>query len=398
MRKIILPKNVEFILNFLNDEGFEAFVVGGFVRDYIIGMQITDIDISTSAKPVEVCSIFSDFTVIETGIKHGTVTVLIEKTPYEITTFRVDGDYLDSRKPETVEFISDIKSDLLRRDFTINSLAYSCKSGILDYYGGILDIKNKIIRCVGEPETRFKEDALRILRAIRFSSTLDFNIEPNTQNAMKQQAFRIKNISCERVTSELIKTLISDNPEKGINLILKTCKDEVFPELEFNSDINSLNNSKKSLSIRLSKLLLTTVNIRSLAAVNNFFNRLKFDNYTKFKVLKILNLINVYFPPNEIAIKYFLKDYGLDIIKEVTQVREDINSEEILKVIDIIEKRKDCYSLKALDINGSDLIEIGFKENKKIGEVLERLLNLVIEAKIENKKENLIKTALLNIE
>ena len=209
--KIDLNDDVNYILDTLEKANFEAYVVGGFVRDFLLSKKCNDVDITTSALPNEVKSLFSK--TIDTGLKHGTVTLIINKSSYEVTTFRIDGEYLDSRHPKNVIFTRSLKEDLRRRDFTINAFAYNNKVGLVDYFNGSEDLKNKIIRAIDDPYKRFKEDALRILRCFRFSAQLDFKIDENTLKAASLLAPLIQNISNERIRDELVKILMSDHPE-----------------------------------------------------------------------------------------------------------------------------------------------------------------------------------------
>lgn len=212
--RIFIPEDVNFIIDKFYKNNFDAFIVGGCLRDLLLNINPKDYDITTSAKPEDTISLFSK--TIPTGIKHGTVTVVINNNNYEVTTFRTEGDYLDNRHPSRVDFVTDIKNDLSRRDFTVNALAYNDKLGLIDYFNGIDDLNNKIIRCVGDADKRFKEDALRMLRAIRFSCQLEFEIERKTYRAIINNADLIKNISKERIRDELCKILISRAPSKGI--------------------------------------------------------------------------------------------------------------------------------------------------------------------------------------
>ena len=209
--KIDLPEDVSFIINTIEKNGHQAYAVGGCVRDTIMGVTPNDWDITTNALPEEVKSYFTK--TIDTGIQHGTVTVMLHSTGYEVTTYRIDGDYLDGRHPSSVEFSDRLTDDLCRRDFTINAMAYNERTGLVDEYGGIDDINNKVIRCVGRPEERFTEDALRMMRAIRFSAQLGFTIEDNTYKAIEKLSANIQKVSMERVCVELKKTLMSDNPD-----------------------------------------------------------------------------------------------------------------------------------------------------------------------------------------
>ena len=217
---IYIPNEVKFIIDTFYKNNFEAFMVGGCVRDSILNNSPKEYDITTSAKPEDTLSLFEK--TIPTGIKHGTVTVLINNNSYEVTTYRTEGNYLDNRRPSSVNFVSDIRDDLSRRDFTINALAYNKSAGLVDYFNGISDIKNSIIRCVGDADKRFKEDALRMLRAVRFSCQLNFDIEEETYNAILNNHKLIGNISFERIRDELCKILISDNPSKGLILLKDT--------------------------------------------------------------------------------------------------------------------------------------------------------------------------------
>ncbi|MEG2868537.1 MAG: CCA tRNA nucleotidyltransferase, partial [Terrisporobacter sp.] len=214
--KIFLPTKVKYIIDQIYNHGYEAYIVGGCVRDSIIGTQPHDYDITSSATPEKIMEIFADHKCIETGIEHGTVSILINEEIFEITTYRVEGEYKDHRRPEKVEYTRSLEEDLKRRDFTINSMAYNEKNGLVDIFGGISDINNKIIKTVGNPDERFEEDGLRMIRAIRFSSKLDFKIEKNTINAIYKNAPIIKNISLERISDELSEIILSDNPQNLI--------------------------------------------------------------------------------------------------------------------------------------------------------------------------------------
>ena len=219
--KIKLPKNVQFIIDQIYKSGYEAFIVGGCVRDSILGLNPNDYDVTTSAPPSEILNIFKNFKLIDNGIKHGTVGVIIDKEVYEITTYRLEGEYENNRRPKSVSFTSNLVEDLKRRDFTINAIAYNDKMGIIDKFDGMTDIKNKIVKTVGEPDKRFNEDGLRLIRAIRFSSKLNFKIESNTLHSIYKNANIIKNISRERITDEFSKILMGNNPQ-DIIILYKT--------------------------------------------------------------------------------------------------------------------------------------------------------------------------------
>lgn len=226
-----MPKNVDTAINLLQSAGFEAYAVGGCVRDSLLGKTPNDWDITTSAKPENMKSVFADFHCIDTGIKHGTVTVVIDGEPLEITTFRLDGEYEDNRHPKSVTFTSNLGADLGRRDFTVNAMAYSKMTGTVDLFGGQNDLKNKIIRCVGDPDRRFNEDALRILRALRFASALDFEIEEKTAQSLLKNCALLGNISEERIAKELLK-LVCGKGAKRILTGFAPVLFEILPELQ----------------------------------------------------------------------------------------------------------------------------------------------------------------------
>ncbi|MEG2788434.1 MAG: polynucleotide adenylyltransferase, partial [Romboutsia sp.] len=245
--KINLPEKVEFIIDSIYENGYEAFIVGGCVRDYILGLEPNDYDIATSATPSEILEIFKEYKVIEIGIKHGTIGVIIGKTLYEITTYRIDGEYEKNRRPKNIKYSSNIYDDLKRRDFTINAMAYNYKVGLIDEFNGVNDIKKRIIRTVGNSDKRFIEDGLRIIRAIRFSAKLGFNIEENTLQSIYRNSHIIKNISIERITDEFSKIIISKKPEKII-FLYKT-KILNFLGIEYNLNENEMDMFEESLKV-----------------------------------------------------------------------------------------------------------------------------------------------------
>ena len=238
---MFIPNDVKIILDTLKDNGYESYIVGGSIRDFIISTALPkDYDIATNALPKEIIRLFHK--TVPTGIKHGTVTVMINGEGYEVTTYRIDGKYLDNRRPEGVTFVSNLKEDLARRDFTINALAFNEEDGVLDYFGGIEDLDNKIIRAVGEPNKRFQEDALRMLRAIRFAASLDFHIEEKTLEAIKANSKLILNISSERIRDELCKMLVSNNSTKALRLLEETkLLGFILPELQKTVGFNQHN-------------------------------------------------------------------------------------------------------------------------------------------------------------
>ncbi|MBO3443736.1 hypothetical protein [Clostridium sp. CCUG 7971] len=266
--KINLPKKVEFIINKIYENGYEAFIVGGCVRDYILNLEPSDYDIATNATPKKILEIFKEYKTIETGIKHGTVSVIVNKELYEITTYRLESEYEGNRRPKSVEFTSNIYHDLKRRDFTINAMAYNDKVGLIDKFDGVNDIKRKIIKTVGNPNERFNEDGLRIVRAIRFSAKLGFEIEENTLNSIYKNASIIKNISIERITDEFNKIILSKNPKmiiilyktkilKYLGIKLDLDKDEKYI---FENKLDILSKCSNSLEERLVMLEYLIIN------------------------------------------------------------------------------------------------------------------------------------------
>lgn len=413
--KISLPSKVKFIIDKIYDKGFEAFIVGGCVRDSILGIKPNDYDITTNAKPDEIINIFSDFKIIDNGIKHGTVGVIIENEVYEITTYRLEGEYENNRRPKSVEFTSDIVKDLKRRDFTINAIAYNDKLGIIDKFDGIGDIKRRIVKTVGNPDERFNEDGLRLVRAIRFSSKLNFKIEDKTLKSIYKNAGIIKNISKERITEEFTKMILSDNPQ-DITLLYKT---GIFRFIGiysymnknryklFEEELRILKYYPKDLIVRMSMLeyIIKYKKIPSNSVVNTLIYSKKIKNECE-KLVSCMIIDNK--EVNSIDIKLLLNKVGLEIFMKALEIKRIYynklmlnnsnkdNIEEIVCILDEtvekileIEKNKECYQIKDLDINGKDIESLGYR-GKDIGEKLNILLNKVIENPELNKKEVLM--------
>ena len=406
MEKIILPENVVHIITLLENAGYEAYVVGGCVRDSVMGFIPHDWDIATSAKPDEVTKIFADYKVIPTGIKHGTVTVMIEDDGYEITTFRVDGKYSDGRRPDDVEYAESLEEDLSRRDFTINAMAFNPRTGIIDDFGGIDDIRNKVIRCVGNPYERFKEDALRILRAIRFASTLGFELEVYTRNAMLELAYLIKkNVARERVCAEICKMF--DQEIRTSNKTVQdfiTCLSYVEPALKTADKpliSERLKRSSPHREIRLSilfdydtektdwilsNLRFDNSTIRTVHQISEFGHQIynKHGNYVDERVYaKHIMKLCGYENANHAADFAF---YYSDDATEMQRINKLANTMFDIYIND------ECYQICDLDISGNDLIEIGFS-GADIGDCLRTLLDDVICGKIENEHNSLISAA-----
>ena len=368
-----LPKPVIYILETLEKAGFSAYCVGGCVRDLLLFKSPFDYDITTSAKPDQIKALFEN--TVDTGLKHGTVTVIIEHTPYEVTTFRADGEYKDHRKPNTVDFVDNINEDLSRRDFTINAMAYNMPDGLVDIFSGENDIKEKILRAVGEPKKRFNEDALRILRLFRFSSTLNFSIEQNTLSAAIECANELESISRERIASELFKILLSDYPNNSLPL--------------FN------NGSLKFLGINKANFcnfssLPSERFIRFAAFCKNsgcdsvkLCEELKLDNELKRYCNNITGVFNNL--PNSCAeIKTSMRDFS----EKATEDALLLCGKDFSKVNEIITS-SEPYLISHLKVNGEDLLKLGLS-GTEIGKTLKELSNAVINNPSLNNKDALL--------
>lgn len=434
---IQLPTNVRVIIETLQGHGYEAYAVGGCVRDSILGREPGDWDITTSAMPQETKSLFHK--TFDTGIEHGTVTVLLDKEGYEVTTYRIDGKYEDSRHPKEVTFTRSLKEDLLRRDFTINAMAYNDKDGLVDIFGGVEDLNKKIIRCVGNARERFSEDALRILRGIRFAAQLGFSIEEETQCGMQELAPTLYNISAERIQVELVKMLTSARPELlryaydlGITKIFLPEFDRLMvteqetPHHMYNvgeHTLHALQNVRADKVLRLTMLLhdmgkpaLKTMDeagvahfkkhaLESEIIAKSILRRLKFDNNTIGKVTKLVRYHDYRMPATAKNVRRAMNIIGEDLFPYYMEVRRaDIlaqsmyQREEKVKNLDDIEKlyqeiveTGQCVSLKNLAVTGKDLIEAGMKPGKEIGDKLNELLEMVIENPELNEKNELLK-------
>ncbi len=374
---IDLPADVEFILDKLLENGFSAYIVGGCVRDALLLKKPTDWDICTNALPDETISVFSDYRIIKTGIKHGTITLLINSVPYEITTFRTDGDYLDSRHPENVNYIKNIDDDLARRDFTVNAMAYNRE--LVDLYDGQKDLEKRIIRCVGDPAKRFSEDALRIMRAIRFSAVLDFEIEEKTKSAIFSLKNNLINIAMERINVEFSKILLSDNKS-----VYSQYYDifKLFIDISPNLDTDNLVKLPKDLETRLSYLLLSS------GLYAEVLENLRYPS----KTIKAVNEIIKNFDSEYENIK----DLRLLISKSSYETAHKILTIKACKknVFDLLLKAKNMpCKIQDLAICGNDLIKLGIADGPLIGKLLKKLLYLVIDEEIENSKVSLLKKA-----
>ena len=393
-----IPEYVKSAILRLNENGYEAFLVGGSVRDLYMSKTPNDYDITTIAKPEEIIDVFScKNRIIETGIKHGTVTVMYGEHPLEITTYRIDGTYINNRKPENVLFSNSIIEDLKRRDFTVNALIYNQTTGVLDYCGGINDINDRIIRCIGDPVKRFNEDALRILRALRFSVKLDFDIEHNTSVAIFSQMNLLKNISPERVFAE-ISSMFSycGNRLRDILINYKQVLLSVLDILDTPCDYEDIC-SKASVYTDSTIINLSYYLARISKSEEKLLEILKKLKVSKSFEKQTINLFNVYSVCEEISNLYTAKlvvnKLGLDFCIHASKLLNATGDNSIFKsFVDEIVSKNLCVSLKQLNITGDDII-IYYNDitPQKIGKVLNTLLQFVMEDKVQNLKENLIK-------
>ena len=423
-------------IKMLEDSGYEAYAVGGCVRDMLMGKCAHDFDITTSALPEETKQVFKNERTIETGLKHGTLTVLLDGESLEITTYRVDGEYLDNRHPQSVSFTRKLQDDLSRRDFTMNALVYNDKEGVLDYFGGKEDIENKIIRAVGDPERRFTEDALRILRAIRFSSALGFKIEEKTKQAMHKCRHLLHNISGERIAVEINKFVMGDYVKDAI-LENYDILGELVPEFEKMYKFNQHNrwhiydilehtavaveSTPKIPHLRLAMLFHDTGKVhtffrdekgighfyghgeKSAEVVREYLNKNKYDNFTKERVIWLVENHDVPTEERDIIVKRRLNKMGAERFLELIKIQRADNLAQNPELVDIehfarlesmVEQiSKECFSLSTLAINGSDLVSAGFEKGRGIGEILNTLLDEVIENKLPNEKNALLERA-----
>lgn len=406
--KIALPKYVGFIIDKLYEKGYEAFAVGGCVRDVVMGRNPHDWDITTNALPEIVKETFNK--TIDTGIKHGTVTVMIKRVGYEVTTYRIDGEYTDGRHPKEVIYTSDLAEDLKRRDFTINAMAYNYRTGIIDKFNGVKDIENKIIRCVGNSTDRFKEDALRMLRAIRFSAQLDFSIDKETYEAIKLLAENLSLISKERIQAELTKTITSENPDRIIHI----CKLGLYPYIFVEGSSLSQGNTEiyekvsdimrylpKNSYLRYAGLLTYEKDVEKILRF------LKLDNKTIKIVSKLVYNKDLKLLADKISLRRVIVVVGKDIFYDyyLAYIEALINAgyegiditiaeyKAIYEICEEIYNNNDCLSLSEMAITGRDLKEFGLPDGKQIGDILKILFDKVIENPELNHREILMSMA-----
>ena len=436
---IEVPVSVNYIIQELEKCGHEAYMVGGCVRDSVLGRKLHDYDICTSATPGEILEVFPNEEVIPTGLKHGTVTILINKEPYEVTTYRIDGDYSDNRRPDNVTFTKNLVEDLQRRDFTINAMAYNPKTGLIDPFSGMEDIKYKKIRCVGSAEDRFNEDALRILRAIRFEAQLGFTGLPETMFEIGRQYERLKDISVERINSEFCKIVASD--QFCVELVLYTDVFSLFiPELKdtigfkqnnpyhaydvFDHTVHAIEQCESDdLIVRLAVFFHDFGKPHSYQdgedgirhfkghgkvssdITDTIMKRLRFDNETRNNVVELVYYHDATFEVGKKYVKRWLNKIGEKQFRRLLKVRKaDIKGqkpdyeksriEKVNNIEDIFEEilqERECFSLKDLAVNGNDVKKtMNLKEGKDVGYWLNEILKKVIDGELKNNRDDLI--------
>lgn len=433
-----IPNDVKIILNTLKNNGYEAYIVGGSVRDSQIGISLPkDYDITTNALPKEIIKLFDK--TIPTGIEHGTITVMIDGNGYEVTTYRIDGEYIDNRRPEGVTFVSNLKEDLARRDFTINALAYNTENGLIDYFGGTEDLNNKIIRAVGEPNKRFQEDALRMLRAIRFAASLDFDIEEKTLEAIKANCKLIENVSNERIRDELCKILISNNSKKALRTFKETkILRFILPELQVTVGFNQQNPHHDKdvfehilavvemcppeINLRVAGLLHDIAkpycftidkegighfyghDKKGVILSEQILRRMKFDNQSISKIsILVKEHMNILTKPTDASVKRLINRVSKDLIHDLFALQRadalgshfpEVRLNEINRVeekTNSILESKVPLSIKELSVNGGDIMkEFSLKSGQEIGEMLKFLLNKVLDNPEFNSREKLL--------
>lgn len=436
MVRMILPEKVRLILERLEAHGYEGYAVGGCVRDSLLGRQPSDWDITTSASPEQVKALFSH--TFDTGIEHGTVTVLIGTEGFEVTTYRIDGEYADGRHPKEVQFTSSLKEDLRRRDFTINAMAYNEKDGLVDLFGGIRDLEKKVIRCVGAAKERFGEDALRMLRAVRFSAQLGFEIDAETAEAIRVLAPALEQISAERIQTELVKLLVSPHPDRirkawetGITAVILPEFDRIMEQPQNNAHhiysvgehtLETLRQVPAKKVLRLTMLIhdmgkpecvrldeAGVYHFRGHAAYSakiaeRLMKRLKFDNETAGQVRRLVACHSLYPEATPEGVRKSVHDLGEELFPLFLEVkRADVLGQNpavqpkkleyldrVARIYGEILERGDCLSLKNLAVTGKDLIQDGVAPGPGLGKILNELLEEVLEHPGKNQKEKLL--------
>jgi len=388
MKNIKLPDDVRMILNRFHENGYEAFIVGGCVRDSLLGDEPKDYDITTNALPTQVEQLFSDLKVIETGIRHGTVTVIINKEPYEITTYRTDVKYSDHRHPDEVRYALTLGEDLSRRDFTVNAMAYDEENGLIDSFNGVNDLNEGIIRCVGDPDTRFNEDALRILRCIRFASRYGFRIEKNTESALFRNRELLRYVSVERIATEFNEIITSNKANEYLSryrIIFET----VMPQLE-DLDFSLVGKVNRRLYMRISALFVLD---DSLSAVG----MLRHMHYSNKIIDEVSTLLDHVDSPLETDydIRRMFFEIGIKATNDLLSLKkargDDLDYGMIRKRIR--ELRKSFIARDQMNINGDDLMILGYR-GREIGQILDDLYEQILRDEIKNDHEELMKATI----
>ena len=427
---INLPDHVQYIIRKLQQKGYETYAVGGCVRDSILGRIPNDWDITTSALPEQIKAVFKR--TVDTGIEHGTVTVLIDKEAFEVTTYREDNEYTDFRHPSSVEFVKSLTEDLKRRDFTINAMAYNNEDGLVDPFNGLKDLEDKIVRCVGDPMERFSEDALRMLRAVRFSAQLSFDIDHDTREAIKLLSFTLKHISAERICTELVKLIISPHPEyirdayelgitkvffKEFDNMMSTPQNSRYHIYSVGEHtIKAMENVEPDRILRLTMLLhdIGKPNARttdkkgtdhfkghgeiSAHMAKNFMRRLNMDNDTIKKVTLLIRFHDWRFTVTPANVRYAVSVIGKELFPLFIKVqtadtlaKSDYGKKKTLEnllgiknIFKTIIAEEQCVSVKELKISGSDILALGCPAGPKVGELLNKALEKVLEDPADN--------------
>ena len=393
---IRIPKGAKTIIQVLNDNAHDAYVVGGCVRDSILGRDPGDWDITTSAHPQDVKRLFRR--TVDTGIEHGTVTVLMDDGEYEVTTYRIDGKYTDARHPDSVEYTDDLTEDLRRRDFTINAMAYSDGKGLVDAYGGMEDLSAHVIRCVGDPDERFEEDALRILRAVRFAAQLGFDIEEHTARAIKNHVPRLALVSKERVFAEMNKALCSEHPEALALIYAQGMESSISESFSLIRE-EAAAGMRQAAYLRKERYLRWAALMRELSPkdAERILRELKSDVDTIRHVRMLVKVLKEHTPVRPAEIRRLLNEIGPDLFEDMIALkrfgfgrfaREDYDR-SLTEFYGILE-RGDAYTVKALKISGADLIANGVQPGPHMGDILSGMLEAVIENPSLNTKEQLL--------
>ena len=433
--KIQLPSPVGRAIERLNTAGYDAYAVGGCIRDSLMGRTPDDWDITTSAMPEQTKMVFNGVPVIETGIQHGTVTVVLDGQPLEITTYRIDGSYSDSRHPDEVRFTKSLREDLARRDFTVNALAYHPDIGVVDCFNGVKDLQHKTIRCVGEPDKRFTEDALRVMRGIRFASQLFFSLESETEASLRKHAPLLQNIAAERLQAELIKLLCGEQAQNVLLRfpdVLGQIIPELLPMVGFSQqtpyhiyDVYE-HTARAVAAIESEPVLRLTMLLHDIGKPSRFtvdekgqghfkghgavsvqmcekiLSRLRFDKKTAERVLVLVKYHDVDLSPRKALIKRWLNRLTPEGFEQLMLVKLADNAaqnpvydrsdsyREMMRMARGILDREECFSLSSLAVNGDDLIEMGIPPGKNLGGMLQFLLQAVIDEQCENNREQLL--------